>query len=116
VRSGLDGLVASNLAPIEHFHTLGQRATEALAERAAITTDNRVLDAGGGIGGTARLPAGQIGCRVSSIDLTTEYCDLARWLNTAVGLNDLTDAYKADALDLASANASFDVVVTSTSR
>jgi SAM-dependent methyltransferase len=108
----IDGIATSDLAPIEHFHTLGQRATEALDELAAITADDRVLDAGGGIGGTARFLADRIGCRVTSIDITPEYCDVARWLNAAVGLDDLIDVDEADALDLPFADASFDVVVS----
>lgn len=108
----VDRLTENDLAPIEHFHTLGQLATTQLAELAAITETDRVLDAGGGIGGTARFFAGQIGCRVTSIDLTREYCDVARWLNAAVGLQDLIDVHEADALDLPFADASFDIVVS----
>jgi sarcosine/dimethylglycine N-methyltransferase len=71
-----------------------------------------VLDAGGGVGGTARLLADQIGCSVASIDLTPEYCEVARWLNAAVGLDHLIEVHQADVLDLPSADASFDVVVS----
>jgi sarcosine/dimethylglycine N-methyltransferase len=108
----LDDLVAADLVPLEQFHTLGARATEALVELAAITADDRVLDAGGGIGGTARLLADRIGCRVTSIDLTREYCDVARWLNAAVGLDHLIDVQEGDVLELPFADASFDVVVS----
>jgi sarcosine/dimethylglycine N-methyltransferase len=93
----LDGLVASDLAPMEHFHTLGRFATTELAQLAAITATDRVLDAGGGVGGTARLLADQIGCSVASIDLTPEYCEVARWLNAAVGLDHLIEVHQADA-------------------
>jgi sarcosine/dimethylglycine N-methyltransferase len=34
-----------------------------------------VLDAGSGVGGTARYLADQFGCRVAAVDLTEEYCD-----------------------------------------
>lgn len=108
----LDRLVPNDLAPIEHFHTLGLRATQELAELAGITAKDRVLDAGGGIGGTARFLAHQIGCHVTSIDLTLEYCEVARWLNEAVGLDHLIDVHEADVLDLPFADASFDVVVS----
>ena len=46
----VDSLNENDLALIEHFHTLGLRATESLVELAGITTGDRVLDAGGGIG------------------------------------------------------------------
>jgi len=108
----VDSLVAADLAQIEHFHTLGLRATESLTQLAAITAEDSVLDAGSGIGGTARFLAGHIGCRVTSIDLTPEYCEVARWLNGAVGLDDLIDVREGDVLDLPFADASFDVVVS----
>lgn len=107
-----DRLVAADLAPLEHFHTLGPRATESLRELAAITAEDRVLDAGGGIGGTARLLAGRVGCRVTSIDLTAEFCDVARRLNAAVGLDEAIDVHEGDVLDLPFADASFDVVLS----
>jgi sarcosine/dimethylglycine N-methyltransferase len=108
----LDRLVTSDLAPIEHLHTLGQRAIRALAQLAAISANDKVLDAGGGVGGTARFLAGQIGCHVTSIDVTREYCEVARWLNVAVGLDDLIDVHEGDVLDLPFADGSFDVVVS----
>lgn len=86
-----DSLTASDLAPLEHFYTLGQRAARALAELAGITAKDRVLNAGGGIGGTARFLADHIGCNVISIDLTGEYCDVARLLDAAVGLDHLIE-------------------------
>ena len=65
----VDSLNENDLAPVEHFHTLGLCATESLVELAGSTAEDRVLDAGGGIGGTARFLVRQIDCRVTSIDL-----------------------------------------------
>ncbi len=45
--TSVDSLNQNDLAPIEHFHTLGLRATEALVQLAGITAQDRVLDAGG---------------------------------------------------------------------
>ena len=62
----VDSLNENDLAPIEHFHTLGLRATESLVELAGITTGDRVLDAGGGVGaleaksGCRRLLRGRV--------------------------------------------------------
>jgi SAM-dependent methyltransferase len=53
-----------------------------------------------------------IGCNVVSIDLTGEYCDVARWLDAAVGLDHLIEVYQVDALDLPFAEGSFDVVAS----
>src|SRR4051812_23218512 len=79
-------LQPSDLAMLEDFHSLGRLATAALVALAEIAERDRVLDAGAGIGGTARLIAAERGAHVTAIDLTPEYCDVATWLNHTVGL------------------------------
>jgi SAM-dependent methyltransferase len=90
-----DALQASDLAMLEDFHSLGRLATGALIDLARITEGDRVLDAGTGIGGTARLIAVQRGAQVIAVDLTPEYCEVARWLNDAVGLDDMIEVLSA---------------------
>jgi sarcosine/dimethylglycine N-methyltransferase len=107
-----DALQASDLAMLEDFHSLGRLATAALVDLAQIGAGDRVLDAGAGIGGTARLIAAERGARVTAIDLTPEYCDVARWLNDAVGLGDMIEVRTADVTELPFDAASFDVVVS----
>src|SRR4030088_1931515 len=60
-----DALQASDLAMLEDFHSLGRLATAALIDLARISASDRVLDAGTGIGGTARLIAAERGARVT---------------------------------------------------
>src|SRR5882672_4144686 len=67
-------LAPADLGALEDFHTLGRIATGQLAELAGITGRDRVLDAGAGIGGTARFLAATYGCQVTAVDLTEEYC------------------------------------------
>src|SRR5580704_19444166 len=85
----LNHLQPADLGMLEDFHTMGRIATSQLAELASVTSADHVLDAGSGIGGTARFLAGRYGCRVSAIDLTAEYCEVARWLNELTGLDEL---------------------------
>jgi sarcosine/dimethylglycine N-methyltransferase len=108
----IDALEASDLAMLEDFHSLGRFATAALIDLAQISPSDRVLDAGAGIGGTARLIARERGARVTAVDLTPEYCEVARWLNAAVGLDDMIDVRTADVTELPFDAASFDVVVS----
>jgi sarcosine/dimethylglycine N-methyltransferase len=108
----LGRLEPADLGPLEDFHTLGRIATSQLAELAKITTEDAVLDAGSGIGGTARFLADQYGCRVTAIDLTEEYCETARWLNQLTGLDDRISVRQGDVTDLPFADASFDVVTS----
>ena len=105
-------LRASDLAMLEDFHSLGRLASAALVDLAQVGEGDRVLDAGTGIGGTARLIAGERGARVVAVDLTAEYCEVARWLNGAVGLGDMIDVRTADVTELPFDAGSFDVVIS----
>jgi SAM-dependent methyltransferase len=106
----IHALQPSELAMLEDFHSLGRLATVALADLAQIGAADRVLDAGTGIGGTARLIAAERGAHVTAVDLMPEYCDIAAWLNDAVGLGDMIEVSTADVTQLPFGDASFDVV------
>jgi sarcosine/dimethylglycine N-methyltransferase len=96
-----------DLALLEDFHTMGRIATVQLADLAEITSDDEVLDAGSGIGGTARYLAGRSRCHVVAVDLTEEYCQTARWLNRLAGLDDRITVRQADVTDLPFEDAAF---------
>jgi sarcosine/dimethylglycine N-methyltransferase len=106
----LGRLAPADLWLLEDFHTMGRIATAQLVDLIGITTESEVLDAGTGIGGTARFVADRRRCRVTAVDLTEEYCETARWLNRLVGLDDRITVRQADVTDLPFAGASFDVV------
>jgi sarcosine/dimethylglycine N-methyltransferase len=105
-------LGSAELAMLEDFHTMGRLATAALADLAGVAPEDRVLDAGTGIGGAARFIAGHVGCRVTAVDLTKEYCETASWLNRSVGLDASIDVRQADVLDLPFEDASFDLLLS----
>jgi ubiquinone/menaquinone biosynthesis C-methylase UbiE len=96
------------LAPFDHFHGRGLEATQQAANLVAPTPADHVLDVGSGIGGPARYFARRFGCRVSGIDLTAEFCQLARELTRAVGLADRVTFEQGNALMMPFADASFD--------
>jgi sarcosine/dimethylglycine N-methyltransferase len=106
----LDDLAPADLGLLEDFHTLGRIATSQLVDLVDITKEDDVLDAGSGIGGTARFVAERCRCHVSAIDLTEEYCETARWLNRLVGLDDQISVRQADVTQLPFADATFQVV------
>jgi SAM-dependent methyltransferase len=103
----LDRLRPADLALLEDFHTMGRIATGQLADLVEITPDDEVLDAGSGVGGTARYVAERSGCHVVAVDLTEEYCQTARWLNHLVGLDDRISVRQADVTDLPFEDAAF---------
>jgi SAM-dependent methyltransferase len=106
----LDRLTPADLALLEDFHTMGRIATAQLAELAGITSESEVLDAGSGVGGTARYVADRYGPRVTAVDLTGEYCETNRWLNGLVGLEDRISVRQADVTALPFDDATFNVV------
>jgi sarcosine/dimethylglycine N-methyltransferase len=108
----IDALQPSDLAMLEDFHSLGRFATAALIDLAQIRAGDRVLDAGTGIGGTARLIAAERGAGVTAVDINPEYCEVAKWLNDAVGLGDMIEVRAADVTELPFDAASFDVVIS----
>lgn len=108
----LDNLAPADLALLEDFHTMGRIATGQLVDLAQITSASRVLDAGSGVGGTARYVADRYGCTVDAVDLTDEYCDTSRWLNRLVGLDDLVSVRQADVTELPFAGGTFDVAIS----
>jgi SAM-dependent methyltransferase len=62
--------------------------------------------------GSAARPvflAGRYGRQVTTIDLTDEYCETARWLNGLVGLSAKISVGRGDVTDLAFGDAAFDV-------
>jgi ubiquinone/menaquinone biosynthesis C-methylase UbiE len=71
-----------------------------------------VLDAGSGVGGTARYVANHCGCSVTAVDLTAEYCETNRWLNRLVGLDDRISVRQGDVTELPLADGIFDVVIS----
>lgn len=108
----LDRLEPTDLASLEDFHTMGRYATGQLVDLAGITRESAVLDAGSGIGGTARYVADHCGCSVTAVDVTDEYCETSRWLNRLVGLDERISVRQADVTELPFAAGTFDVVVS----
>ena len=108
----IDHLAPADLGALEDFHTMGRIATGQLAGLARITRSDRVLDAGAGIGGTARFLAATYGCQVTAVDLTGEYCETASWLNQLTGLDAAITVRQADVTDLPFPDAAFDVVTS----
>ena len=96
------------LAPYDHFHGRGLEATEETADLLEASATDHVLDVGSGIGGPARYVARRFGCRVSGIDLTAEFCEVARHLTSLLGLEGRVSVRQGDALSMPFADAAFD--------
>jgi sarcosine/dimethylglycine N-methyltransferase len=108
----LDHLQPGDLGLLEDFHTMGRIATSQLVDRCGITPETTVLDAGSGIGGTARYVADRCRCTVTTVDLTEEYCETSRWLNRLVGLDELISVHRGNVTELPFADATFQAVLS----
>ncbi len=102
-----DRLVPADLAPVDEFHLGGRPATIDLAGQMALDPDLPLLDIGCGLGGAARYFAAERGCRVTGIDLTEEYVQVAADLARRVALADRVSFVQGSALALPFAAASF---------
>jgi ubiquinone/menaquinone biosynthesis C-methylase UbiE len=96
------------LAPYDQFHGRGLEATVEIADRLRPTAGQCLLDIGSGIGGPARYFARRFGCHVTGIDLTPEFCAVARHLTRLLGLQERVDFQLGDALAMPFTDASFD--------
>ena len=96
------------LAPYDQFHGRGLEATLQIAEMMQVGSADHILDIGSGIGGPARYFANRFGCKLTGIDLTPEFCNVARHLTRLLDLEDRVAFELGDALAMPFADASFD--------
>jgi len=101
-----------DLAPVDEFHTAGRATTLMALENSGIERGMQVLDAGCGIGGTARHLATEHGCSVTGIDLTEGYIDVARDLTARTGLSDQCRFHVGSVTDMPFDDDAFDAAVT----
>lgn len=104
----VDELTTADLAPVDEFHVRGREATIELAKRAGFAPGMKLLDAGCGVGGSARHLAEVHGATVHGIDLTPDFVEVATQLSRWVGLEDKTVFAVANALDLPFGDNEFD--------
>ena len=101
-------ITPETLAPLDHFNSRGLAATQELATLLDPQADESLLDIGSGIGGPARWIARQYGCAVTGVDVTAAFCETARALNVACGVEERVLIFEGSALDLPFPDASFD--------
>jgi ubiquinone/menaquinone biosynthesis C-methylase UbiE len=96
------------LAPYDQFHGRGLEATVEISGLMQAGPADHILDIGSGIGGPARYFASRLGCRVTGIDLTPEFCAVARRLTHALDLEDKVTFSVGDAVAMPYADGSFE--------
>lgn len=107
----LDALTREDVASVAEFHVRGRAATRDLARLADLTSGERVLDVGCGLGGPARTLAAEFGCRAVGLDRTPAFVRAARELTARVGMTDEVAVVHGDALALPFADGVFDAAL-----
>jgi SAM-dependent methyltransferase len=96
------------LAHYDHFHSRGLEATVEIADALDVAPTDHLLDVGSGLGGPARYFARRFGCRVTGIDLTERFCEVARHLTQLLALERRVDFAHGNALDMPFGDGRFD--------
>jgi SAM-dependent methyltransferase len=107
-----DSVTVDDLAPVDEFHIGGRQASADFLDQLGLAADSAILDAGCGLGGTARFIASRYGARVTAIDLTAEYVETGRELCRWVGLDERITLLQGSVLDMPFADAAFDAAYT----
>lgn len=96
----VDRLSTADLSVADELHLGWLPATMLLGQDLGLKPGMHVLDVGSGVGGPARFFAETHGCRVTGIDLTQEFVDVATDLTRRCGLSDLVAFRHGSALDM----------------
>jgi ubiquinone/menaquinone biosynthesis C-methylase UbiE len=105
-------LTASDLAPLDQFHSRGLAATVELAKALPITEATCVVDIGSGLGGPSRYLAETYGCTVHGVDLSQSFVDAAHFLAERSGFQSKVSYQRGNALALPFAANTFDLAWT----
>lgn len=101
-------LTAVDLSAIDEFHIGGLDSTQELAAHMDLKSGLHVLDVGSGIGGPARYFAAEHQCKVTGIDLTEEFVQVARNLTRRTKLDHLAEFTLGSALSMTFQEGTFD--------
>ncbi len=99
-----------SLYPVDQLHHGGVNLTEGMAKVAGLIPGMMVLDAGSGIGGSARYLVDKVGCDVEAMDLSEEFVRTAQDLDKLVGLSGNITHRSGSVTDLPYDNSTFDAV------
>lgn len=105
-------LKPGDLAAVDEFHIGGPAETARVVAMLKLDGHEHVLDVGSGLGGPARHIASETGCRVTGIDIMTEFTATAEALSAIMGLGERTRFLTASALAMPFDAANFDAAIT----
>ncbi len=103
----LQQLTLTDLAPVDEFHVGGRQASIHFLAQLNLLPQDKVLDIGCALGGSARFVATNYQAKVIGIDLSDEYIATGNVLSTWLKLSEKVQLLPASALALPFADNSF---------
>ena len=107
-----ENITRDDLANLDEIHIRGQAATRELGGLAGMAPGQRVLDVGCGLGGPARTVAAEFGCRVTGLEIVSEFCQAGTMLTEWVGMTRQVEILEADMRDMPFPGEEFDQAMT----
>ncbi len=89
-----------DLVSVDEFHVRGPMATQEIIKLLQPQANARLIDLGSGLGGPARRFAATVGCHVTGVDLSSDYCHAARELSQWLNLDSKTDFVQENVTEL----------------
>lgn len=92
-------------------HIGGKQASIELIQQLNINQNDKVLDIGSGLGGTARLLVEMTGCHVDGNDIFPDRIEDAKKLTDALGMTDKINYFEGDFLSLQLKSHDYDYII-----
>lgn len=105
---GGEAVTTDALSAFDELHIGGRAGTKYLMRALNLNPGMRVLDIGSGLGGAARYAAEAFSVTVTGIDLTPEYCAIAKMLSEKAGLSEHVSFQAGSALAMPFPDQMFD--------
>ena len=96
----IHSVTIKDLAAVDEFHVGGRLATDSLLDQLNISGQEFLLDIGCGLGGTARYIATKYKNRIVGVDLTPEYIETGKVLNSWLNLDNSIKLMEGSALNM----------------
>jgi ubiquinone/menaquinone biosynthesis C-methylase UbiE len=107
----LSSLNPKEIGIIDQLHIGGAPASIKLFKKAGLKSGELVLDAGCGVGGSARLMAEQFNCKVTGIDLAQKFIEAAKFLTQCTSFENNAEFKQGSILKMDFDDNTFDAVL-----
>ena len=105
-------LKVQDLSSFDQYHYQGTQAVDDAIHLLNISSEDRIIEVGSGIGGPARYLADKTGCHVTALELQEDLHQIGSSLTERCGLSDLVEHQCGDILNFSGKDSYYDFVVS----